>query len=530
MALPGEPWLLAWLAVFQFAVAWWWWKGPSLKGTRGWGAALFLLNGAATAFNAADQAVGSAYAVRVASLVDFWTQLFLVGLVLASVQDRPWHRWMAPLALATTGAALGYGTLTRLGFHLPLPLGSPSMDDLGLGLAMAIGGIGIAVQARKAAPGAAAAWLLVLAVIVMHMVEFAVSWALLLPMQHAQGTLVANAVYHAVRLLPLVPVALASAALARARLRAAAEVRADLDLAAALLAAGLFIGVARFGAGLDSSGEAMTAVLFSLAFVRPVVFVAAQARLEGALILRSSRGVAMAFGGCVLGVSYAAYLVAGLLWTTPGLARPAFGAMAAVLTLAAGRRAWQRLRESVLAPRAASQPGGWPLEPGRVPLPADWQRRVEANAAAFRALPPAAREGLARLARWQRIVLALDGAPPGRDGGRPYERTTPGLHLATHCPYSLIGPEVVRANERAAAIVAELGIRAPSDGALPPGPLIRSTWGTAEGLRSKRARIYELTPLGKRVAARLREEVGLGEYPSQAVAEVIGEHWEAGAD
>lgn len=167
-------------------------------------------------------------------------------------------------------------------------------------------------------------------------------------------------------------------------------------------------------------------------------------------------------------------------------------------------------------------PGDWPLEHDEVTLPGDWADRTSENYHLFRKQPEGVREGLADLARWERIVLTLDGAPE-REGLPPYERTTPGLHFLTHCPYSNIGPEIDRANERAESILEDFELETGSGMAYTDPDLVEGRLGRAEGLDSPRVKIYELTDVGERVAARLRDELGLGDEDPTEVERLVAE-------
>lgn len=287
-----------------------------------------------------------------------------------------------------------------------------------------------------------------------------------------------------------------------------------------LLAAGFLFGAARHVASVPALFSFLT-----LDLLRPAAFVGVQALLHPRPFRETQQWAelwqgAIVFVWVLLGFPFSRLL--GLSPVAAAAASLGFGVLAVALVAVVGRE-----RRGAQAPSSRANPGAeeeggpdWDLDTDRVSPPDDWRERLDAGYEAYRSLDEGTRAAIDDLARWERIVLALEAAPE-TDGLPPYERTTPGLHLVTHAPYASIGPEIRRTNDRAGRILEQFGI--PADRSLERAdePLVEGSMGPARGLDSPRAKSYELTEEGREVARRLRE--GLDVPDEVDLLQVLGE-------
>lgn len=521
-----ELWLLVVYALFQGAVAAWWWRGPALAGTRAWGAALFGLNALATLAMAVGDATGIEPFGDAGAVADVGTNLCQLGFALAAI--APYARLerirLPILVLAALALLLVTPALFSQGV-LPDDWGPP-LQEGPLVLAMSLTAVALVAWSRRPPSPERSAWVLVLGALAMRHAEIELVY-----FRYATGPQVIHAVHGVMQVVALVSTLAALALLAWPRARASGGPGArEIEVAIAFVASGLLLGFSN----LTQIGP-RTAVYFSLGLVRPAVFMIAQSRLAGERVL-ARRDVAVTLaGGVIVAFSLLGLLVAGLLWRLALLPSLAVTIGFAGLGFPLGRWVFDALgarREAQGGAGVRSSPGE-AADPGvafaAVPLPPDWRDRVASSREAHARLPPAARARLARLARWQRLVLALDAVSAGALPNA-YERTTPGLHFVTHCPYPSIGPEIRRLNARWRVVLEELGIEPPNLVLDPGQVLVAGTWGRAQGLDSGRARIYALTPVGREVARALREGAGLVDLSPGEVAAVVGEAWASGSD
>lgn len=528
-----ESWLLAGLGVFQLAVAWWWWQGPYLRGTRGWVTGLFALNGLATLTRAVPNVPDGSLLDITSGVFDRWTLLFLLGFGLVGLR-RGKKASSAEKGIVTIAAlALVALTVRTIQVELPGSVKPPWISLLANGILMVaiiVGGIALIRWTRSADQPSAAVWILLLAGLGMRYAELA-TW--LTPPTSISAYTSPDLLTAAENLLSAAALlSMLAAAVALLYRRSQPEKVEDLrlfDLSLILVLAGFLFGFAR----VTSANEITLAIVFSLAVVRPLVFLGGQYRLDQASTRTSQRLSWLKNGAGFFGSAFLGALLAPGL-RIPGLGAWAVGAMFGLFgwVIATNQslpfesaEAGTERKEPVTARNQAPRSRDWGIEEERVQLPSDWRDRVTADYEAYRELPLAVQAEIASLSRWQRILLVLEGAPEG-DGLPAYERTTPGLHLLTQCPYASIGPEVSRANNRAERILEEVGLGPPPSSMLGEEPLIESRFGSAEGLDSPRAKSYQLTGLGEQVAERLREAIGLGDLDPEDAHRLAGEAFE----
>lgn len=522
--MAGEAWVLWWLAALQFAVAYWWWKGPQLAGTRVIVPGLFVLNGIATlGTSIATLAPSSAFAAF-AAVSDRWTNLFLLGVGLAALPPQSQWRRAGPALLAIAALALFVATPPTATGTNELA-GDPQLFVLIIELPL-ISGMLFAVMAllwhssSKALERDSRAWLLVLAAIGIRYAELAIVNFLPRVLGYGPAVGVTGAINALAGLAIFVGMVFGFGAVLVFRQGAAGATRRTLDTVAGFLLAGFLVGAARVGQ--PSIG---TAVFFTLAFIRPALFLAAQAELTGTGILRYTRGRDVAVGAFVFVTSSVGLLVAEGLWGMGPLRSLSIAGALALMAYPAGVRLVRGIvtvAEPPVSRPLQQRPSRWPIEADRIRLPDGWERTVEENFATYQVLPAQTRANLAKLARWQRLLLAIDAIPDGAPQNT-FQRTTPGLHLATHCPYNSIGSEISRANARCKTILGELGIPVPGWVSTTKHALVQDTWGQAEGLRSGRVKLYAATPLGKQVAERIRAMVGLSDLSPGEVGHMVAE-------
>lgn len=524
---PWETWTILFLAGLQLAVAYWWWRGPTLEGSRWWIVALFALNGAATVLNLGRRFGAELVLDATGGFLDRWSNFALLGFGLLALDVR--RRWTRPRRafLAAVGLLMVAGTGVWMAARLG-PLSKPPWTRLAtfhsLLLAIVVGSAALLRRFLTWDEGQSPLWGLALAGIGLRYAELSV-WLTLpgeLPPTWTGWVSFTASFGMWIALLSVVAAIVVGVwRYARDRPQRA---RTTYQLALALLLAGLL-----FGAGRSVDPDVTyLGVVFTLALVRPLVFAEVRSRLAGGHLWTSSIRTTLARGSC----AYLAVILGLALATAIGLGFQGAhltGAGLLPLGVLAGDFLLRRTPDLVSSTDEERNTGDedWPLDPDEVTLPPDWRERLEAGRRRFRDLDPAVQDALAGLAHWQRILLVLEGTPDG-DDLPPYERTTPGLHFRTHCPYASIGPEIRRANERARSIAEDLGVKSgPGSRSL---ALVDEAWGRAQGLDSPRVKHYELTPLGERVAAALREEIGLGDADPEDVARVVGEGFQADGD
>lgn len=514
MAAPWETWVLLWLAALQVAAAAWWWRGPSLPRTRSSVAAAFLLNSVATAGTAVLAHLDNAVLRGLAGTSDRWADVALLAFAAVAAEEASGRSRLHVLVVPTAAVAAALALPAHWGLAESVP-GWRLWQELPLLLAILLVALAMGRWSSSRREGAADAWLLALAVLGLRYAELGTR--VFLPRVAADG-LTSDPFAAAARVLGVVAfgalLGFAALVTLRAGLRPVARPR-RMAAAPLLVAAGALIGLAGAEVRIPQ-----TLLFLTIALARPVGFLYIQAKLGPPPGAQREGMVALA----VLFAASSLGLAVGIsAWGLP----PASGALLALAFLLVAAPAIPRLERAL--PAAAAAPpsqlaAAWPLDPSRVSLPPDWEEVVEGGHTRFRRLEPRIQASLASLTRWQRILLALDAVPRGSPPNA-YARTTPGIHLATHCPYAEVGSEIRRANQRAGQIARDLGL---GDG---PGPgptrLVEVRWGRAEGLRSGRAKFYLLTPLGRRVAERLRDELGLP-GPPDLLAGVLAESYTAG--
>lgn len=500
-----DTWVLLWAALLQFVIAAWWWRGPHLAGSRIAGAALFALNGSAVAL----RVVGSNPILTVAGeIVDRLTNVALVGVALALFGlGRGTKAALIFAAAATQAAAIGLGAF----------LGTQPFVDLLLEAAL-LASMAIVIAWWAIRPhGEAAAWLVVAGL----SVRFAdIAAAQFVPnlLRTAPATdpwLLFQVVAHAAIVAGLI--AVVTLALIRNR-RGSIQAREAAGAAIALTLAGALFGAARVDLFRDLP------IAFTFLVARPLAFVAAQEVMDGRPLVSSSRRWRiLAAGGLACAISTSLAAAAGVAYGVPDFAAFLIGVGCVGLAFPFLRRLVDIVeppKRDTLTARSPSAIRISGIESDRVTLPPGWEDQMRADYRNYLALDDSSRRGLDSLSRWERLFLALACCPPLTSPGPSYWRTTPGLHFATHCPYSNIGPELARTNARTGAILESLGLRAAPLGS---EPLVTSTWGTAEGLRSGRVKAYALTPLGVEVAGRIQERAGVGPLPPDLLRKVLAE-------
>lgn len=512
MVAAWEFWTLVALAGLQIYVAYRWWTGSHLPGTRGWIAALFALNATYMAFSLVHRTGGPEIFNVVDGLADRWTNLALLGFGAVALDvDRRRTRFRRAILVPVVVVA-GAGT-TYVAWHqaagLPPPGWKKWFTLQVLLAAIVVGAVALAVRFRRWDEGPNPLWGLALAAVGLRYAELT-TWLFNPQVLQAPNTFVVS---KAAALLVVAGATLVGAA--RYATRRPSRARRTYELALALLAAGFLFGLARRG-----SNETYLGLVLTFALVRPVLFLEIQARLDGAHLWSHPVGRPLAVGaggllaillgvgfGAVVDLGFAGRVAAGAAFLAPG----AWGAHALITA--------RPLQPSDAGGAGTGSVPDWPVEEDRVTLPPDWEGRLEEAYRAYQDQPEDVRDALDGLAYWERLILALDGAPD--EGKVPaYERTTPGLHLWTHCNYSSIGSELDRASERADVICEALDVPTSGPGGTSEA-LVEETWGRAEGLESARAKVYDLTPLGERVAQALREKVGLPEADPEEVARLV---------
>jgi hypothetical protein len=524
---PSEAWLLAGLGVLQLGVAVWWWQGPNLRRTRAWVTGLFALNGLATLLAALGELSGWPSLLPV--LVDRWSNVFLVGFGLVALRAGDRMRWPGRLLVIAAGAVTVAFTAARIqGQWTGMPTQwTRTARNITLWPAIVVGGLALVAATRRAHEDGARLWMLLLAGVGIRYSELT---AVIAPIADPSAILAdtwLKSLTMGLRLLAFAAMFAAAASLL-ARRRNPDRI-ADLrfyDLSLILVLSGFLFGFAR----TLSPNISESTVYFSLALVRPLVFLGVQARLgptrwgEGSRSAWLRAGAGFFVCGALAGLLAPLFGFQGLgVWPFLGIGGLVGGMLAPRLRLPAfpdqATTAEASQEEASVSDIVAA------IETDRVQLPDDWRQRLADACEGYRKLPTDVQEGIEGMARWERILIALDGAPAGGELP-PYERTTPGLHLRTQCPYASIGPEISRTNERADRILAQFGLREGEGAPVGEAPLVTSTFGSAEGLDSPRAKSYELTPLGERVAERLREEVGLADLDPAEAGPLVGETFE----
>lgn len=514
-----EAWTLVLLAGLQLYVAYRWWTGSALPGTRGWIAALFLLNGAATVLQLVPRLDGPAFGGFLASVASRWTNIALLGFGLAALDiDDEWTRprrlLAAPLALVAVGGIYA----SWLGHVGTAPDWKKLVGGQVLLLAIVVGAAALVRRARRWGQDPNPVWGLALGAVGLRYAELA-AW-LSSPPKVPDPALGAIAFSNDVlKLLALVAMAAAGLVLLAWYLRDPPTYRrGTYELMLAFLGAGFLYGAAR-----AIGDPSWFAVVLTFTLVRPLAFLEAQARLDDARLWTHPSGRAVRLGACSLAaVLLGVGIAAATGFTTDG--RLLVGGALLPFGAWLGHAVDAELYRSS-SPLGPSPSDGsvddphWPVDADRLPLPEDWEDRLAEGYRAYRALPDEVRQAVDDLAYWERLLLALEGAPEG-DKKPPYERTTPGLHLQTHCTYASIGPEIQRANERADVIAAAHDVDTPGPGGAKMG-LVEDSYGRAQGVDSPRAKFYRLTPLGERVAAAVRERVGLGDEDPADVARLV---------
>jgi len=519
MAPAWEAGALAAMALIQFAVGYWWWKGPHLRGTRYWIGGLFALNGISSARQSLMLLPGIESTVLdvIGALSDKWTNFFLFGfvlLVLARKRNLPSRLLLSAVGFLMAVASpffLWEGLSSAASF----PWAGTVMSSV-LTLAIIVGAVALAQEAQTTSEGQDAIWLFALSVIGFRFAELS-AWLVGVDLLVDLGQGFPGLASSLLQTATLPALLIGFAIVVRERFRTTPSRDHTLfDISLLLLLTGFLFGFAR----AISTGRSF-AVFFSIGLVRPAGFLVTQWKLADRPFRDTAQWRQLRLGGAALCGAILAVPLASPFGMGTG------GTVILGLTLAVFGLGLVRSLRLSRGPAAApdsnpSLEGDWPVDPEDVALPQDWKEQFTENLAAFRDLPEPVQDGLDRLSRWQRLILALYAAPES-DRLPRYERTTPGLHFLTHCPYPSIGAEIARTNERWTKILEELGIDAPSVPSSSETPLIESTTGRAEGLDSPRAKAYHLTPLGKRVGERLVEESGFDTLSAERLRRVIGE-------
>lgn len=501
------------MGAFQLAVAYGWWRGPSLRGSRPWVIGIFALSGSATALKGLRLLTEASFVIG--PIADRFTNIFLLGLAIAALPisqrlRRPANALLVVLALWLAIAAPAWSILDLSeewvvsGMEIPLFLAA-LLAFIALILRLADG----------SSSGAAAAWLIVLGGIGFRFSELSAIFAY--PTDILEPASVLELVRTGIRTLTLPASLLVPGTWLWLRMRGrASEHDVHGEIAVVLVTVGLVFGFTR--ELLEATVP--TAIVFSLGVIRPSAFVAAQGlvatgRLRDAPLLGPFLRGAAVFAASLIG------LALGGLWGAGNLSlvfATAFALISFPLVrhLRSGQDRGSRSEPDVHRDIDSQ------LEPDRVTLPDDWRQQLDEHEEAYRALSTRRRQALRGLSRWQRIHLALLAAPDDDQLPR-YERTTPGLHFLTHAPYAEIGTEIERANERAEAILSSLGMDPPGARGSEMEPLIDSQLGRAQGLTSPRVKSYHLTDLGILVAERIREQADLDDLTDDELRTVLGE-------
>lgn len=526
MPAAWEVWTLWWLAAFQLAIAYWWWKGPRLEGTKFWVTGLFALNGVGEVLRGILEVTGWGMLHATSTVLDRWTNLFLLAIPLAALDlDGRWKRvrygilgaFAVGIAIVTPDIFLNrLAEYSLWSYMTPPGWAVIYTTPLWGAVALTVPALGYRLVHEDGARQVA--WGLALGVLALRFGEFALFYSpdSLRTLLFGPGRDLARMASDFLRAGGLLAMVAAFVGLLVIRVRRE-DPEPIMDLAILLVLAGFL-----FGAGRPGGSQAVLVSFVTLAFVRPVGFFAAQTRLRETPILATRPGRFVAAGAGLFGASLVGVLV-GQAWDQPLVRSLLIGAAFLLFSYPAVRWIDRRFMSLPADERPPpSNERNWPVDEDNVTLPGGWQSQLEEGYEAYRSLPADVRDRIDDLVRWQRILLALHGAPKG--GQMPaYERTTPGLHLATQAPYAEIGPEIGRANERWEAILGEHGVERPNPAPDRDEPLIRSTYGRAQGLDSPRVKIYELTDLGEKVAEQLIGQVGLDGTDPANVRKLVGE-------
>lgn len=477
-----EPWALFWLAAFQFTAALWYREGPHIAQTKNWVIALFALNGAATLAIGLATISSIAPLSALAEAVDIWTNLALLGVAFALLGVGT-TRWAAA-AVGILGLFLVAPTVGVLTSGA-VPLAAPVLDfarELPLLAAILVTSV-VLLRALRAFDSATA---LVAGVLGMRFAELTVSTFTVRFLRDAftgQFATVATDVLRASATISLVLVAIV---LIVARRKVREEDRAIHDLVTGLLGAGFMIGVARVQVPTSA-----TLLYFTVAFIRPLAFLAAQSRLGGHGLFgdhrwKSARNMALAGVVGSVGLFAASYL-----WLLPTAPATMVAAAVALLSYLAGRAMFPTVSEP---PAHEAEPTASPARgssPGEIsPL----------------------NHRLALLSYWERLVVVLYAwrdQPPDAP-----ERSTPALARITGVPAASIGTEVSRTNERLER--AETG----------PESVFVSSWGRPTGPSRRPVKVYRLTRTGETLAKGIMARIGmatedLAELRTATVREIV---------
>lgn len=496
----AEAWVASSQIVLLLAVAAVWMRGPGLGGTKGWGAALLVLNAVAIlGFALVQEGIAPAEGLRhrLASWIDRVSDVALLALTLVICRvPRPWSTGAITVAVVAIALVTPHHLLASQSAH---PAWVAVLRELPL--EMAIIGLAPALAWRVRQPSRVG-WpaVLILSALALRYANVAsLYWSHKLWTPPPPGTW---------ELFGEVPAMIACVSLGSLLIYLVGRLYickgTERDETAALcgaLVVGLLYGIAlKLGVG-----ELSTAT-FTMGYIRPAAFLLANRFLADA-----NQNVAMPAPEALVGAllaSLAAVWGASAGWQLP---TPAALLISSAAGIVSGGAIWLWMMPTA---RAAADVKFAPDV--RVPLPDDWDLRVRVAMDRFQGLAAETQARVRALRRWERLLLAVDAAsslPP-----RAFERTTPGLHLISQAPYAQIGPELKRANGRRDRIVADLGL------GVPDGPLWRTESGGADGLASKRALRYDVLPAGAAVATAIRERLGLERLPREEIAQVAGEY------
>lgn len=523
MASVWEIWGLAALSILQFAVAYWWWTGPHLEGSRGWVSALFLLGGLTTLQNSilGVPALESTVVDGLGGYTDRGSNLCLLafGLLALNPQKSRPSKWFLGIVASAFAISLPFMVPGQFLMAGSSPDWALFLFNLPLWLAILVAAAALIKLTKKSDRAETGLWLLALSGIGFRFAELT-TW--LAPGKFGnlmEGLNGLNLLDNLLQLAGFPAMLIAfSWMLWRRASGDTSHLGETYDVSLVLVLSGFLFGFARV-----LSDETAFAVFFSMALVRPLVFLTVQWKIQDQPLRDTTQWRHLRTGGSALGASLLAIPLGGLFGMGVG-GSVLVGAMLAALALVINRISTPT-KKTQQGQRQRKVPGpveNLPLDSDNVPLPDDSRERVRKGLDAYRRLSDRARSSLTSLARWERILLALYAAP---EEGQlpPYERTTPGLHFVTHTPYASIGSEVTRTNERVDQILQRMGIEQPSPGGNPSEALIESKMGHAQDLDSPRVKSYALTDLGVVVAEEILEDSGLADIDKNELIQVLGE-------
>lgn len=460
--------MLFWLALFQLTAAWWYWNGPQLPRTRGWVVTLFALNGAATLLAGLAGLLSWSFGGVLADAVDIMTNVPLLG-VATSLHPGLRSRGLRSFCVAALGVPAAIAAVAALAGQNALGF---SQDVLALLRELPLLASFVLVGAALGWGGFQRPRLIVASVLGMRFAELSASVFSIrffdLRFVGPPGLVLGDVM----RLAGSSALVVGAAALLFARRNSTAHDRPGIDLALGLVVGGFLIGTARAQAPSSAS-----ILYFTIAFIRPLAFLAAQSEMAGLDIgedprWRHVRSLGWAFAAGSIGLS-----IGAALWSLSTSAASLFAASVSLVWLVGERAVLSRTQHQ-------------------------HRNRNTVRVALTRA--PIEGE-LARMPYWERLAVVLYAwrdLPPDA-----FERTTTALSSVTGVPYASLGTEMSRTNARVGA----------SPNARHGAVVFAHTLGVATGPARRRVKIYRLTTEGERQAEGILERAKIARSDLEAM-------------